>query len=261
MSSQPKRNVAKEYAAPVMQLFELGEANRGESWFNYPALGLTESHAAELIRIATDEDLLWAKSDSDEVWAPLHAWRALGQLRCESAIHGLIGLFRFSDEKMDDWMPYDLPRVLGMIGPAAIFPLRSFLIDDWHGPYARNAAAESLTQIANRHPQCREECVAILVQQLEQFESNHKDLNGFLIAELIELQAMSGVSVIKKAFESGRVPEMICGDWEDVQIEFGLLEERITPRPLPEFVKAIQARPQPKRGTRTARNRQKRKRK
>jgi hypothetical protein len=40
--------------------------------------------------------------------------------------------------------------------------------------------------------------------------------------------------LMQAAFESGRADELIRSDWEDVQIDLGLLEERLTPpRPSP----------------------------
>jgi hypothetical protein len=50
----------------------------------------------ELIRMALDEDLHWADTESAEVWAPLHAWRTLAQLRAEAAVEPLIGLLYFT---------------------------------------------------------------------------------------------------------------------------------------------------------------------
>jgi HEAT repeat protein len=41
------------------------------------------------IVVNDDEAPLWADQNSMEVWAPVHAWRALGQLRAEEAIKPL----------------------------------------------------------------------------------------------------------------------------------------------------------------------------
>jgi hypothetical protein len=37
--------------------------------------------------------------------------------------------------------------------------------------------------------------------------------------------------VMERAFAADRVDISIPGDWEDVQVELGLIEERQTPRP------------------------------
>ena len=72
-------------------------------------LGLTSEHIPALIRMATDEELNWANADSLEVWAPVHAWRALGQLHAEEAIEPLMRLFHEHDDS--DWVGEELPIV------------------------------------------------------------------------------------------------------------------------------------------------------
>ncbi|TVP61729.1 MAG: hypothetical protein EA342_20265 [Leptolyngbya sp. LCM1.Bin17] len=37
-------------------------------------------------------------SDSKEVWAPVHAWQALGQLKAEAAMEPLISIFNKKEE-------------------------------------------------------------------------------------------------------------------------------------------------------------------
>ena len=58
-----------------------------------------------------DEELTWADSDSLEVWAPVHAWRILGQPQAIEAINPLLDILRESEE---------IPYVYGMIGEDAI---------------------------------------------------------------------------------------------------------------------------------------------
>ena len=71
-----------DYPHPVSKLLTQGDCRpTAGKWPNYLELGLTQEHIPELIRMLTDEDLIWAPSDSLEVWAPMHAWRALGQLQ------------------------------------------------------------------------------------------------------------------------------------------------------------------------------------
>jgi len=65
-------------------------------------LGLGPQHVPDLIRMALDDELYWADSDSLEVWAPIHAWRALGQLRAEAAVQPLTRLLARIDDFDDD---------------------------------------------------------------------------------------------------------------------------------------------------------------
>lgn len=54
----------------------------------------------------TNKELHFTYLDSLEVWAPVHAWRALGQLRATEAIEPLITLFH---DVEDEWNNFDLP--------------------------------------------------------------------------------------------------------------------------------------------------------
>ena len=78
--------------------------------------------------MATDEELEWADEDETlEVWAPIHAWRTLGQLRAEAAIEPLFSLFTGLDQS--DWVTEEMPEVFGMIGPAALPMLKAAIAD------------------------------------------------------------------------------------------------------------------------------------
>jgi hypothetical protein len=180
---------------------------------------------ADLARMATDAELHDADGDDPRVWAPLHAWRALGQLRAETAIEPLLGLLRYIDERQEDWITEELPVVFGLIGPAGIPALEAYAAGPNHGLYARMAAGGGLKEIGQAHPAARDECVAALARLLDAAEHNDEGFNGFLIADLLALRAVEAAPVMEKAFAGGWVDEMIAGDWGDVQIELGLLDE------------------------------------
>lgn len=72
------------YPPPVDKLLTFGDCRKLPERPNYLELGLGPEHIPALIRMATSEELNHADSESSEVWAPVHAWRALGQLRAEA---------------------------------------------------------------------------------------------------------------------------------------------------------------------------------
>ncbi|HWH68393.1 MAG TPA: hypothetical protein VNT26_03370, partial [Candidatus Sulfotelmatobacter sp.] len=112
------------YHPPADQLLALGKP---EGTQDYLALGIGADQVPELVRMVTDEALNNGPGDSLLVWAPVHAWRALAQLRAEAAIQPLLGLLRRIDERQDDWVGEDVPQALGKIGPAAIQPTADYL--------------------------------------------------------------------------------------------------------------------------------------
>jgi hypothetical protein len=221
--------MSADYSYPVSELLTFGDCRDFRGWPNYLDLGLGLEHVPELIEMATDEELHWTDSESLEVWAPVHAWRALGQLRATAAIEPLLHLLHELED--NDWTLDELPEVYGMIGRAAIPALaRYYLADGSHGLWARVAAARGLEQIAAGDASARAECVAVLSRQLERFTRNDPILNGFLINCLIDLRAVEAAPLMERAFAADRVDLSIQGDWEDVQVELGLKAARETPR-------------------------------
>jgi hypothetical protein len=212
------------YTPPVDLLLAMGDARKTMSkWPDYLGPGISSEHIPELIRMATDESLMWADSESEEVWAPVHARRALGQLHATEAIESLLSLLADDD---DDWIGEEVPVILALIGPMSAGPASKYLQDKRKGADARITASVCLEKIALRHREARDTCIAALSQALEGFKNNDPDLNGFIISSLCELNADEALPLIERAFKADTVEEMIVGDWDEVRREFGLPPER-----------------------------------
>jgi L-rhamnose mutarotase len=224
------------YSHPVSKLLTQGDCRRSSKWPDYLELGLTQEHIPELIRMLTDEELIWAPSDSLEVWAPMHAWRALGQLQAVEAIEPLINQLYKIDDEDDDWVGEEFPEVFAMIGPKAISSFALYLGNTENGLFARTCAAESFKKIGNMYPDTRKKCVEILTEQLKKCAQNDPTLNGFLISDLVDLKALESIKTIRQAYQRDCVDYTILGDMEDVEIELGLRTKRSTPPPQFEWV-------------------------
>ena len=224
--------VDSEYTEPVAQLLTYGDPRDETEWPDYLSLGFTEEHIPELIKMATDEDLHWTSSESLEVWAPVHAWRTLGQLKAEQAIEPLMALFDFEEDFDDDWVLSEFPTVYGMIGSKAIPALAEYLSDNSAEVMPGISVVDCIKEIGKTHPDAKFECSQVLSSQLEQFQYNSSTLNGFLISGLVGLQAVDRLPLIRQAFDSGRVDLSIVGDIEDVEIDLSVRKERSTSRPL-----------------------------
>jgi HEAT repeat protein len=211
------------YVPPIDQLLTYGEGknSRSEDWPDYLELGFTLEHVPDLIRMASDEELNNAPTESLEVWAPLHAWRTLGQLHAEAAIEPLVTLRETLED--NDWASEELPQVLGMIGPAALPPLAALLADITYDDELRIGVITSIEEIGTHWPEARTACVETLTQQLELFEENEPEINGFLAFSLAKLHAIEAVPLVKQAYAAGCIDPMVMGNWDDAQVEFGLL--------------------------------------
>jgi len=215
------------YAPPVDQLLSFGDCRKSMAeWPNYPQeLGLGPEQIPDLIRMATDEELWTIESEGLEIWAPIHAWRSLGQLRTEAAIEPLLGLLHWIDDEGNEWVGEEVPEVLGLIGAAAIPGLSTYLADRTHGLSARTAASEALVKIAQHYPEAREQSIDAIAHQLEQFTKNNPVLNGMLVAALLDLKAVEAALVMERAFAANRVDDTIAGDWEEVQLDLGMVSK------------------------------------
>ncbi len=220
-------NESTKYPLPIVRLLKYGDASKSsKQWPDYTRLGIGNEHISYLIQMVRDEDLNQSTHDSLDVWAPTHAWRALGQLHAEEAIEPLIGILHWIDDRDDDYVLEELPDVFALIGPAAIEPLADYLADSTHPSFARICASESLYKIGNAHEAYRSKCVSAISEQLQRFQENDSDLNAFLISDLIDLHAVESIDLIKKAFDEDCVDYGVIGDYEEVEIALGLRTHR-----------------------------------
>lgn len=184
---------------PVSQLLTYGETEftGPDAWPNYLTLGLGPEHISDLVRMAKDPKLNDAFSDSVEVNAPLHAIRALGQLRRPEAIQPLLSrlIEKIPDTETDDEWPVDeltveeIAHALSLIGPVALPALAAFIADTAHDEEACFNALPGVERIGLRWPESRSDSVAILTKQLERFAENWPTFNAYLIVALSHLHA------------------------------------------------------------------------
>ena len=218
------------YDPPVDLLLALGEPSPGTAeWADYVALGLTRDDLPALVRMARDP-LLDRSADANAVWAPVHAWRALGQLGDVAAAAPLLAHLAEANED-DDYALTDLPVALGMLGPGTLQALTTFLGHREVRPFARGGAAEAIAAVGNAHPEVRAAAVAALSGALAHHVVQDRELNSLVVGALVDLRATEAAEVIAQAFAADDVDPTFVGDWEDVQVTLGLLDARLTPRP------------------------------
>lgn len=204
--------------SPVDILLRLGELqdSRVGPWLDYRQMGIGIDHIPDLIAIATNLCWINLADDHDPLgWAPIHAWRALGQLRADAAVDPLIRLFHEIDD--NEWVIEELPYVLAEIGPAACPSLLAYLQDEGYPPFARMIAATSLAQLGVRFPAVRQEVVDVLCAQLERYRKNTSGVNSILISRLVDLDARECSELIHEVFVASKVDRFITGDWRDIK--------------------------------------------
>jgi len=233
MAETPRNtDLCTQYADPVGRLLTIGETGDYDplKWPDYVAkFGLERENVAALACMVCDVALNRAATDSSKAWAPMHAWRALGQLGAHEAVPPLLAFLRATEN--DDAVSEELPVVFGMIGPAAV-PFIAAFLSDRSSPISPAATAMAgLREIVARHPECRDDCVGILARVLEPDAATDPVVNGFAVGTLIDLAAVEAIDVMRDAFRRRAVDLSLVGDEEDVEIALGLRERRATPAP------------------------------
>lgn len=207
------------FQAPVSQLITLGrEALNGRDWPDYlDQFNITQADIPELIRLATDNVLDW--DAAPEWYGPMHAYRALGQLKATEAIEPLLSLAHMANES--DWHQEELPEVFGLIGPKALPAMAQYMAGN-HGIWPRSTVAHGIEVIGNTYPESREQCVQHLIDALDRHAEQPEELNGSLVAYLMDLEAVEAAPAIAKAYKEGPMDERVCGTWPAIQVEMGL---------------------------------------
>ncbi|MDY3556989.1 hypothetical protein R5W24_006171 [Gemmata sp. JC717] len=222
-----------DYTPPVSGLLKLGDPGTLQTASDYPALGFDTSHVPQLLRLLTDRELLASGGDTPEVYAQVHAWRALGQLRAAEAVEPLLDLIDAQGgDDWDDWVATEVPFVLGQIGPAAVPQLVARLSQHGRQEDALCSLSSALTEVAKRYPEARAEVVGCLMTVLDAAAENSAAFNGFVIADLLDLSATEAWPAIERAFATNNVDETIAGDAALVKYELGLGPEPSRPRRL-----------------------------
>lgn len=211
-----------DYAPPLDRLVTLGEPDFGyRAWLDYPArYGVGPEHVPQLIRMLRDPRWDEAAAGSPFVYAVVHAWRALGQLRAEAAVPELLRIIREADRD-DDWVGEDLPAVFEHIGAPAYAPLVAVFSDRRQPEHVRSRAACSLGQIGAAAPQLRSDAVRLLTRALDAYTPESPEMHGYIVNALLQLRAVEAIPSLRRAYEEERVDDLFV-QWREVERELGL---------------------------------------
>ena len=214
--------------AKINAILHMGKPDKGP-WLDYEKLlDLSTSDVPDIVDVLTNHELHIFESSDPRVWAPLHAWRALGLLRNADAIPALISCFDYMQD--DDWAIAELPKVFTMIGPSAIPPLKDYFCEDAEKhEFSLILAIDSLAAVALAYPEHRDQVVSIFTDYLKAPHKDFDSVNGSVIGQLIHLHGKEAINEIRYLFHLGCVDLSWVGDLEDVEIALGFKEERTTP--------------------------------
>jgi hypothetical protein len=214
----------------LIQLFELGKP-RGSmvsDYLNYIGMGIRGGHVHDLIRIIKDYELYGFPPDNPAAWAPLHAWRAIGQMKIGGASQDLTDLFHEMPD--NEWVFKELPIVFGLIGLAAIPALKNYIADSTKSDDARSMAIDCLGKIGKLYDAARAEVTALFNSYLEFGENNSPFFNAAIVLELVNMKAVDSWSLIEKAINANHVDTEITGNADMLQVRLGLKQPVLQPQ-------------------------------
>ncbi|MEM9776077.1 MAG: hypothetical protein AAF902_15980 [Chloroflexota bacterium] len=225
----------ERYLPPVDQLLQITpKLEIWAPWLNYTEqFNLTREHIPQLIQMLDDEDILWADYETmPEINdAQIHAWRALSELPSTKAIPKLLTIWSEADPE-SDLENEDILTVLHKMGPISIDLVSKALNSKKYSSSMKIGLSECLTKIGQSHPESRNRIAKVLGKKLASFKSNDRTVNAFLVAGLMNLDgAIDRMSLIERVYENRMADLGMCGDLEEIKVELGLLEKRITPLP------------------------------
>lgn len=179
-------------------------------------------------RYAFFKEKEWNK---EEMTFPIHALWLLADLKEENALPEVLDLLRQEREIIDLWfmdfVTGDMWEVLFHLGRHSLNELKAFVLEILPDFYAQLAATDAVAQITFHFPERREECIAWFRDVLERLLARHEakeypyddDYVSFIVGNLIDIQAVELLPLIKRLYEEDMVIDGIIGPYEDAEAD------------------------------------------
>lgn len=206
---------AFDYPAALHPFITLG----GDYAGTYTEFEIGRAYIPDLIRMATDQRLYHIERTETYHWAPVHAWRRLGQLGAKEAAEPLTKLFGL----MDSLIVAEMPRVYTLLGPETFGTLVTVIDDSSASPIARSNALVCLRALMHEYPELYNLGVNAMVAQLERENPGDPLFSSFVVRYLVDLREESAVEAIVRAYEAGFIRSNIAGSLKDNLVQMGVV--------------------------------------
>ena len=188
--------------------------------------GLSYEHIPHLIKIMDLwlEDDVWDMDTDDDtlIFAPIHVWRILGQLKSEEGMAKLLKDVDRMDKRGDDWYLEEFPYIFRNVGTKLFPALKKYLNEEEHEEYTYVCVIHCIKEVGTINSNARDTAIAILKDKLEKFEKNDITHNAFLITYLVDLKAVEAAELMERAFAADVVDSSVDGSWYAVKRLLGL---------------------------------------
>lgn len=205
------------YAPPLQQLLTLGSAHDRDVHEDPAYKVFTADHISALLAMANDPDLLAKKpflgepdkpeeNPDPSSWAPVHALRALGLIRDSKVIPDILTFMTAHDA--DDYLLAGCADALDLIGIPAIEPLIA-AFNKGGGDGFIFALCDVFQGVGFREFSVRDQIISALTEKLKNPDAMTSAANSYVVTSLCELEAVESSSVVKAAYDAGKVDELV----------------------------------------------------
>lgn len=177
-----------------------------------------------------NEDIIKSWENS----AIMHSLILLARLQSDKGLDAVLEIMRqtaeFADYHLGDLAPDLLHPALYACGKDNVSAIEDYLNQPGLDSYLRAQAPEAMAMIVFNHPERRDEIIAVFRRLLNRMAVDlpvQKACNGtfagFVVSNLMDIEAKELIPEIKAAFATDCVNKTIAGDCEEVieDIEFG----------------------------------------
>ena len=195
----------------------------------YADEGFTPEDAAEMRRQIESEGLILAKDPPDTVdFLITHGWQLVAELEGAGALEFLLDELAVASAIGGDGFLDLFPHLALMMGNAAVEPLVAAFVSQERTESQRIAILEALEEFL--HAGIGSEAILPALRASLEGEPDLRTLKAFIVAWAIDHAATDLLPAIRQAYQDNLVDVSICGDLDEVEVDFGVRARRSTPR-------------------------------
>ena len=169
----------------------------------------------------------FSEYEDSETYFPMHAMYVLSSLRAEEALDTLLFVLSQNEDLLDFWFGEliidEFWQHLYWMGQNQTEKLKTFFFDPKNDQFVRSVVVATITQIAIRQPDRKQEMIKWETDAIEYLLENIKEVifESFilecLVCDLINIGDMSIFPLIKRCLDTGKVPKKETGTLSQIK--------------------------------------------
>jgi hypothetical protein len=221
----------KSYSEKLQPLFELGSDFLVRNRFNYDKFEFTQDDIDELIGLATDNSYKFIDYKEHEVlverffYGTIHAVNVLGKIKAVESIDFILKKM----EEESEGNEYFLEAFVSYVTNMGINGLDYFEKYIFEKPevYELISIFDGMDYMLEEEPNSASRIAEIMIRYLKN-EKTHPAPLSFAISTLINIGEDKHIDLIRETFKTKDVDTLLRGDIEDIEIELGIREKKVT---------------------------------